>query len=127
MHKLLAKLRIGKQILIVGWIGILGIVLIAAIVVWNARTQGEAEAAMSVAQTNRGMETGLQIDFLQARRHEKDFLLRHDPALADQQAAIVDKLLAELAELRRQLAQPEMLGLVGTIEDGARAYGEQFV
>jgi len=81
MERLLARFRIGAQVAALGLIGMLGIVLIGCVSWWGTTQANLSAAAISEAHDARDINGNLQVLLLQARRHEKDFLLRRDERL----------------------------------------------
>ena len=61
---------IAQQISIVAMIGIVGIMAIGAVTIWNGDRQEAADVVVSEALSNRATETAIQIGMLQAiNRH----------------------------------------------------------
>jgi methyl-accepting chemotaxis protein len=89
--------------------GLLAMMLIAG----KARDVNEAELRLVEAQ--RQTLDAVEIGFLDARRAEKDFLLRQDDRYADRHAAIIAETMAQL-ERARQLDR-EMTGTAAGDQD----------
>ena len=72
------KLRcgVGCQIAILGLIGLLGMVLIAGIGRWSSAEFNRIASNVTLIRDSRDLENQLRVALLQARRHEKDFLLK---------------------------------------------------
>src|SRR5690242_12734296 len=126
MQSILSRLTISRQITIVGVIGIAGLLAVGGIYEWSVVRQRAAEAVMARATANAGLDTDIQLGMLQARRHEKDFLLRRKLDYAELHAATMKTLGEKLAALGSTLAVPENRQLLSEIETGIKAYAEQF-
>ncbi len=127
MGALLARCRVGCQIAILGLIGITGVIAIAGINLWGSRQIDRTNAAMTAARQDRGLETAAQIALLQARRQEKNFLLRHDEASATEQAASTAAALTALQTLSDRVAgQPELLDAARQMTEDTRQYQSLF-
>jgi methyl-accepting chemotaxis protein len=75
----------------------------------------------------RGIETRIQIELLQARRHEKDFLLRHDNKYAAMQRDATQAALRDIEDLAARAAdQPDLADLVRGMSTDVNTYTMQF-
>jgi methyl-accepting chemotaxis protein len=118
------------KIAAIGIVGVLGIVLIGAIY-WvgassQARFQETAERAAATAATN----SSLYVALLEARRAEKDFLLRNDERYAQRQAEFAKTAATKLGELKQQLTGGALAGLLSRMEatqSGFDVYAKTFV
>ena len=126
MQSILSKLKISLQITIVSVIGIVGLLALGGVYEWSVVRQGAAEAVMAQAVANSGLDIDIQLGLLQARRHEKDFLLRRKLDYADMHAATLRTVGEKLAALNSSLAVADNRQLLSEIESGIKAYGEQF-
>ena len=104
------------KIAAIGIVGVLGIALIGALY-WagassQARFQGAAESAAATAATNNSLYVAL----LEARRAEKDFLLRNDERYAQRQAEFARTAATRLGELKQLLTGGELAGLLSKME-----------
>nr|WP_294512499.1 methyl-accepting chemotaxis protein [uncultured Rhodopila sp.] len=127
MGALLARCRVGCQIAILGLIGITGVLAIAGINVWGSRQIDLTNAAMTAARQARDLETTAQIALLQARRQEKNFLLRHDETSVAQQANSTAAALKALHALSQRVAeQPELAGAARQMIEDTRQYASLF-
>ncbi|MGB6637000.1 MAG: methyl-accepting chemotaxis protein, partial [Bradyrhizobium sp.] len=79
----LFSLRLTHKIAAIGAIGVLGVILVGGIHLYGetvlAVYRGAAENARAIFELNEKIE----IELLEGRRAEKDFLLRNDPKRAD--------------------------------------------
>jgi len=76
MRGLLSRCRIGGQIALLGVVGLAGMLAVAGIDWWQAERLARTEAVADSMRQMQATETAIQIAMLQARRAEKDFLLR---------------------------------------------------
>jgi len=109
------RVTLRHKIAAIGIVGVLGIILIGAIY-WTgaasqARFQGSADRAAATAAANNSLYVAL----LEARRAEKDFLLRNDERYAQRQAEFAKAAAAKLGELKQQLSG-ELAGLLSKVE-----------
>jgi hypothetical protein len=76
MAKLLTWLTISYQILLLGLIGAAAMASIAGINAWSAAEINRINISAAVVRTANNLENRMRIALLEARRHEKDYLLR---------------------------------------------------
>ena len=76
MGRLLSRFRLGVQIGLIGAISILGIVIIGELHFAGAARIAAGERQEALANAGNDKENDVRIDLLEARRSEKDFLLR---------------------------------------------------
>jgi methyl-accepting chemotaxis protein len=127
MAKLSAWVTIRCQILLLGLIGIAGMASIAGINAWSKAETSRIDAASALVRTANSLENRMRIALLEARRHEKDYLLRRDDRIpARHAAAIADAersingLIEPLAGHQRELDQ------LRDVRRGMLAYVEAF-
>jgi methyl-accepting chemotaxis protein len=124
-------MRIGltHKIAAIGLTGVLGLAAVSGIYFVGAAIQEEqlrrAEDIAAVAK----LTAATTRDMLEARRAEKDFLLRSDDAYIQRHAEIAAKAGREIDTLRRQLEAVDLVDLKGkaeAIETGFSAYAARF-
>ena len=76
MAKLLTWFTISYQILLLGLIGAAAMASIAGINAWSAAEINRINISAAVVRTANNLENRMRIALLEARRHEKDYLLR---------------------------------------------------
>ena len=88
------SLRLTHKITAIGVVGLMGVVLVGGIHLYGENAvavyRSAAESARSVAELNRQIE----VELLEGRRAEKDFLLRNDAKKADSQVEIANEVFA---------------------------------
>src|SRR5260221_3432870 len=111
LNSTLAHLRIGTKVLSIAVIALIGFIaiLVTLLVTNNMRSQvgGQQEAALSEYMIVQNIAE----DFLNARRREKDFLLRKDKIFADKHDEISTKITGEIKSLLDQATSAEADGL----------------
>jgi methyl-accepting chemotaxis protein len=127
MRALLSRCRIGCQIALLGLVGILGMFLVAGI---NhvANTQTDlSQAAVTFARDAKDLESHLQNLLLQARRHEKDFLLRRDENSLKLHAASMEAIGKALAGMEAHLkGEPAILATIEKVKADIGRYAAAF-
>jgi methyl-accepting chemotaxis protein len=99
MNRILSRFGINIQVGVIGATALLGFVLIGMLYLASSHQQSAAQAELASAVQSRSLTNQIVIDLLQFRRHEKDFLLRHD-----------EKFVAEHAKELRRSASPRNKG-----------------
>jgi methyl-accepting chemotaxis protein len=85
MRSVLSRFGIGWQVALLAIIGVVGVLVMIGINWWGANQLARNDAVTDNVRQERAIETRIQIEMLQARRHEKDFLLRRDEKYAAMQ------------------------------------------
>ena len=126
MDRFLSSFRLKFQIAFVGAIGGLGLLLVAA--TWFVGSAGEARIAtvMEHATTANQLLNEINVAILQARRHEKDFLIRRSDDYVQRHRARITEFLQRTDELLTVLPDADDVAAVGRIRAGVVAYQEQF-
>jgi methyl-accepting chemotaxis protein len=123
----LARCRIGCQIALLGLIGIVGVLSIAGLNWWGASQIAGANAVRVAARAGRDLDTRAQVALLEARRSEKDFLLRHDSASITRQQAAAAAATQALGVLERRLTgQPELARVARQMAQDVERYVTAF-
>jgi len=123
------SLRLTHKITAIGVIGVVGVVLIGGIHLYGERViaayRDAAEKARSIAELNRKIE----VELLEGRRAEKDFLLRNDAKRADLQMQIGTAVAADIDTLRSKVAaldKPELARQIEAMSASLKQYQAQF-
>jgi methyl-accepting chemotaxis protein len=87
MSTLLSRLRIALQVSLIGIVGVLGLVAVGAIYFVGSANQQRTQAIADRQSALDDTLKALDIDMLQTRRHEKDFLLRREETYVARHAA----------------------------------------
>ena len=122
-------LRLTHKIAAIGVVGVAGVVLIGSIHLYGEKTiavyRAAAENARSIAELNRKVE----VELLEGRRAEKDFLLRNDAKKADAQIEISKAVTADIEALRGKVAalgKPELVRQIEVMSASLKQYQSQF-
>jgi methyl-accepting chemotaxis protein len=127
MSRLLSRCRIGWQIAILGMVGIFGMMLVAGINQWSASEIDRIGADVARIRHATDLDSHLRIDLLQARRYEKDFLLRHDAHLTQLHDDAMTAAENVTDALRTELAgHADDLEILRQIRADILAYGTAF-
>src|SRR5690349_4582608 len=100
----LFSLRLTHKITAIGVIGVIGVVLIGGIHLYGERAMGVYRDAAEDARTVFELNNRVAIALLEARRAEKDFLLRNDASKAQRQAEISRQVALDIDALRGKIA-----------------------
>ncbi|OKH88217.1 methyl-accepting chemotaxis protein [Thalassospira sp. TSL5-1] len=127
----LSKFRLIYQISLIGAIALVVFAFVAIGQFVSNQSRQVAEQAAQIATENRQMIGEVSLEFLNARRREKDFLLRRDEEYVDLHGATVSSVIDGLNYLH---ARPEMSADRATInqirdlfQSYAKAFGEVVV
>ncbi len=127
MGALLARCRIGCQIAALGFVGVLGVLCVVAVNLWSDTRIMHVEAMVTAARDASDTQRDLQRQLLEARRFEKNFILRRDePSVTDhaKTMTIVRDLFADLQT--RTAGQPELRARIERIAANIARYGTAF-
>jgi methyl-accepting chemotaxis protein len=110
------SLRLTHKIIAIGAIGVAGVVLIGGMHLYGERAmtvyRDAADNARNIAELNRKLE----VELLEARRAEKDFLLRNDVKKAESQFEIGKAVAVDVDTLRGQVVAVGKSDLARQIE-----------
>lgn len=123
------SLRLTHKITAIGVIGLMGVVLVGGIHLYGenavALYRSAAESARSIAELNRQIE----VELLEGRRAEKDFLLRNDVKKADSQIEISKAVGADIERLRDKVAaigKPDLARQIEAMQASLKKYQANF-
>jgi len=125
----LFSLRLTHKIMAISVIGLTGVVLIGGIHLYGewamAVYRDAADSARSIAELNRKIE----VELLEARRAEKDFLLRNDIRKAESQVEIGKAVAADIDTLRGKVAaigKPDLARQIEAMSASLKKYQTHF-
>lgn len=107
-------------------ISVLGILLISLIFLMERSSEHYYESRIEVDELHDASLTKLNALFLQVRRHEKDFLLRHDEASIDKHKAASQDIDTLIKNFNNDLADVDLKDLLVKIQNGYRLYSQSF-
>lgn len=125
MDTFLQRLGLSQQIAFVGMLGVIGLIVVGGIYgLGNAR---QMTAQQRVDRANESIDAldAIKIDLLEARRSEKDFLLRRKDEYADKQNAAVVTANKDL-KILRGLVDPQSQAAVDRAVAQVGRYADQF-
>jgi methyl-accepting chemotaxis protein len=125
----LFSLRLTHKITAIGVIGVIGVVLIGGIHLYGERAMGISREAAERARTVFELNNRIAVELLEARRAEKDFLLRSDPVRAQRQAEISRQVTLDIETLRSKIAalgKPELAGKIDAMNGSLKTYQARF-
>lgn len=118
--------RIPLQINLIGIISLIGFIIVGAIVYTSSKDMQtynqQAESAAKSLDVLRQLEKG----FLQARRNEKDFLLRLNEKYSKRHAATMKGNRETLEQLKTFYKDPEVIEALNTVGQKLVNYEKQF-
>lgn len=126
MSSTLGSLRITHRIALIGALGVAGLVALGGIYLGGeVRTSAFRQSAERTASM-RMLADDIFTDLLEARRAEKDFLLRSDEKYLQRHAAVAQAVDAKLNRLGTDAGSGEVSRLTGQIRSGFNAYAARF-
>src|SRR4051812_19171066 len=96
------RIRLSHKIAAIGATGVLGLALVAGIYLSGDAAQNVHRQSASEARGLSGVMNRILVSLLDARRAEKDFLLRSADSYAKRHVALVGGIGADLEKLRQQ-------------------------
>jgi len=119
---MMSRLPIAAQIAVVALLGMLGLTAVGAVYVWQSAAQEGYFRTMTKSAEARDALISIEIDLLQARRAEKDFLLRSEARYVDRHGEVLARLQATLDRLRKESRDSELEQMAAEITE----YGREF-
>ena len=120
-------MRIAYQIALIGVFGLLGMGIIIGLNIWEDQRFEATNATIARSRDASDLDLKLQALILQARRYEKDFLLRRDEASQTRHAETMTRIGANIAQFKPLVADDRALAeQVETIRADLGRYGEAF-
>jgi methyl-accepting chemotaxis protein len=120
------KLAVGLQIALIGVIALVGFVLVGIIYGTSNAKLEKARQAQQTAMEGAHLGEAIKYDFLNARRNEKDFLIRLDEKYALAHAKTGEAVKSNLDGLRGHHDEAEVLRMVDEVAAGYQSYAKQF-
>ncbi|WP_244423086.1 methyl-accepting chemotaxis protein, partial [Bradyrhizobium sp. ORS 375] len=123
------SLRLTHKIMAIALLGIVALMTFGAIYWAGSRTQDASRTLAAQARDIDDINQKLATDLLEARRAEKDFLLRHDQKYAARHAelsAAIQRDLDDLGSKSRSAGERTMVDKVDAVSKGFAAYRQEF-
>ena len=126
MENVLVRLKLRTQVATVGVVGLVALLAVGAIQALSASAQATRQTATDEATHAYEKVCAVNIDLLQARRHEKDFFLRNSEETVAAQdkavSAVRRDLEALFAHIHDQGAAASLRGVVAGVEEYSRQF-----
>src|SRR5215468_2542812 len=119
------NMNVTRRIMAVGAVGVFGLVLVGALYFYGLWVQDGFRAASDDAERIAGTSLKLRVDFLDARRLEKDFLLRRELDHVTRHKEVskaIQSNLSSLKESARSLNQTELVRQIASIIEMFSSY-----
>jgi methyl-accepting chemotaxis protein len=123
------NINVAQRIMAVGAVGVFGLVLVGALYFYGNRVQDGFRAASDDAEKIAGTALKLRVDFLDARRLEKDFLLRRELDHVTRHKEVskaIGSNLSALQDSARSLGQTELVRQIASIIEVFGSYEKHF-
>jgi len=120
------NLSILKQVLMIVGIAVFGFLVIGGVYFWSDGKVSAERAAAAAAAERMSVVQEVQYLFLNARRREKDFLLRRDEKYIGQLDGTVGEIHGNLKHLEELGVPSTVASDIAAVDDGISAYHGQF-
>jgi methyl-accepting chemotaxis protein len=124
------SLRLTHKINAIGVIGVAGVVLIGGIHLYGERAAAVYRDAAENAGIIAELNSRIEVELLEGRRAEKDFLLRNDAKKADAQMSIATTVAVDIEALRGKvmaIGKPDLARQIEAMSASLKQYQSQFV
>jgi methyl-accepting chemotaxis protein len=118
------SLRLSHKILSIGLVGLLGLVAFGTIYLTGSASQENSRKIAEDARSISALNDKLGRDLLNARRAEKDFLLRHDEASSKHHASLIANIVSELDQLAASVKKDGLVGMASKVDALAKGFGD---
>jgi methyl-accepting chemotaxis protein len=123
------SLRLTHKITAIGVVGVVGVILIGGIHLYGEAATAVYRDAAENARAIFELNSKLEIELLEGRRAEKDFLLRNDPTKADSQIEIGKSVAADIDALHGKIVaigRPDLARDIETMSASLKQYQAHF-
>jgi len=118
------SLQLSHKILLIGLVGFLGLAAFGAIYLVGSASQEASRTEADEARKLSSLNEKLARDLLNARRAEKDFILRRDEASSDRHASLSANIGREIDQLGTMIRANEPGALTGKVDALAQGFNE---
>jgi methyl-accepting chemotaxis protein len=118
------SLRLTHKISAIGIIGVAGVILVGGMHMYGESAMVVYRDAAESARSIFELDNRIEIELLEGRRAEKDFLLRNDPKRAESQNEISKAVVADIDGLRGKVVAIGKPDLVRRIEAMSNSLGQ---
>ena len=123
------SLHLTQKITAIGIIGVVGVVLIGGIHLYGEKAVSVYRDAAVDAHTLFELNNRINVNLLEMRQAEKNFLLGNDPTMAEHQVDIGKTVSVDIEQLDRRIAaisKPELVGRIEAMDATLKQYQAQF-
>jgi len=123
------SLRLTHKITAIGVVGVIGVVLIGGIHLYGEKARAVYREATDNARTIAELNRRIEVELLEGRRAEKDFLLRNDVRKADSQAEIARAVAADIDTLHVKIlavGKPDLARQIDAMRASLKQYQGHF-
>ncbi|MDP3079113.1 methyl-accepting chemotaxis protein [Bradyrhizobium sp.] len=110
------SLRLTHKITSIGVIGVIGVIMVGGIHFYGESAQAPLRNAAASAREISELSSKIEVELLEGRRAEKDFLLRNDPKKVDSQIEFGKAAAADIDVLRGKIAASGKSDLVRQVD-----------
>jgi methyl-accepting chemotaxis protein len=124
------SLRLTHKIAAIGVVGVAGVILVGGIHMYGESAVAAYQDAAENARVISELNSKIEIELLEGRRAEKDFLLRNDPNKAESEIAIGKAVAADIDKLRQKVAavgKPDLARQIDVMSASLTQYQAHFV
>jgi methyl-accepting chemotaxis protein len=124
------SLRLTHKIAAIGVVGVAGVILVGGIHMYGESAVAAYQDAAENARTIFELNSKIEIELLEGRRAEKDFLLRNDPKKAESEIEIAKAVAVDIDRLRQKVAavgKPDLASKVDVMIASLKQYQAHFV
>ena len=124
------SLRLTQKITAIGIVGVVGVVLIGGIHLYGEKAVSVYRDAAASARTLFDLNSRANVNLLEMRRAEKDFLLRNDPTIAGHHVEVGKAVAVDIEQLDRgivAIGKPELARQIEAMGASLKQYQAQFV
>lgn len=119
------KLSVTQRIAAISIVAVIGFVFVVGIILWGHDRQNTVQIDQQQATQKLALTKSVSEGFLNARRREKDFLLRLDSSYVAKHADVLAGIFSDLEELAT-LTDTQEAALIETLKARVDAYEMQF-
>jgi methyl-accepting chemotaxis protein len=123
------SLRLTHKITAIGVIGVIGVVLIGGIHLYGEKAMAVYRDAADNARAIAELNSKIEVQLLEGRRAEKDFLLRNDAKKADSQMEISKAVAADIDGLHGKIVavgKPDLARQIEAMSASLKKYQTHF-
>src|SRR4030088_3236016 len=110
------SLRLAHKITAIGIVGVAGVILVGGMHMYGESATAVYRDAAESARTLFELNSKIEVELLEGRRAEKDFLPRNDPKKAESKIEISNSVVADIGTLREKVVAVGKQDLARQIE-----------